>query len=145
MVKRFLWVFLAFLAVGASLWLVLAGGGQKGELAKAPAGVKKGRESSRHRTGEVEKHLASPLEKKVVEQQQLVEEHKKALSAFARARVPMVLNPNGAPPPDETSKEAAKRDQAAQDFEDARQDYNADRQLLEKLILELAEEQARGK
>ena len=145
MIKRFRWIFLALLAVGASFWLVLAGGGHKGELAKALPGVNKGRESSRHRTGEVEKHLATPLEKKVAEQRQLVEEHKKALSALARARAPRTLNPEGAPSPDETLEEAAKRDQAAQGFEGARQEYNADRQLLEKLKLELAEEQARGK
>jgi len=141
MIKRFRWMILAVLVVGAILWRVLAGGGQKGELPVADPVTITGRESSRHKTGDVEKHLATPLEKKVAQQERKVEDRRKVLPGLAKAKGPVYLNPDGAPQPVESPEEIAKRDQAARDFEDARREYLADREVLEKLKLELAEEQ----
>ncbi|MES2658238.1 MAG: hypothetical protein V4689_06450 [Verrucomicrobiota bacterium] len=151
MIKRFRWVFLAVLAGGAILWLVLPGGRQKDESAGAQPLQNKERESSRHRTGEVGKNLASPLEKKVAEQERLVEDKKEMVVALAKARAPILLSPEAAllsprasPPSEETPEQAAKKAQATKDFEDAKREFIADRQLLQKLKLELAEEQKKN-
>ncbi|MES2920552.1 MAG: hypothetical protein V4819_03345 [Verrucomicrobiota bacterium] len=146
MIKRFRWVFLAMLAGGAVLWIVLAGSRPKIESAKAQSIENNERQSSRHRTREVEKNLATPLEKKVAEQERLVEDKKAVLSALGKTGPPTVLppillNPGGAPPSEETPEEAAKKVQAAQDVHNARLEYFAARKLLEKLKLELVEEQ----
>ena len=80
--------------------------------------------------------------KKVAEQEQLVEEQKIALSALLKARNSYSVQSGGASPPDATPEDAAKKAESAQAFENARQAYNANRQLLETLKLELTEEQS---
>lgn len=145
MIQRFRWFFLAMLVGGAILWVLLPRSRQKDESTVAQPRENKERESSRHQTGEIKKNPATPLEKKVAEQERVVEKHKNELLAYLKARNPIPSQMDGAPPPEPPPEEVAKRTQAAQDFEDARQEYTADRQLLQELKLELAEEQARGK
>ena len=140
MIKRLRWVFLAIFAGGAFLWLGYSRSAEKIESDTTRPSENKRRESSRRRTGELERNLPTPLEKKVAAQEQLVEEQKVTLSALLKARNSNSLKPGGLPP-DATPEDAAERAEAAQTFEDARQAYNANRQLLEKLKLELAEEQ----
>jgi len=141
MIKRFQWIFLAMLTGGVILWLVLSGGGRREESAKSQPGENNRRQSSRRRTGEVEKNIPTPLENKVAEQERLVEEQKVELFALLKARNSNSGQPGEESPPNTTPEEEAKKADAAQAFEDARQAYNANRQVLEKLKLELAEEQ----
>lgn len=143
MIMRFRWGFLAVLAGGVILWLGLAGNRPKAKVEDhVPNEI---RQSSRHRTGEVEKHLATPLEKKVVQLEQQLGDRQKALAALAKARSPVYLGAEGAPPSADTPEDAEKKAQAARNFEDAKREYLADRQLLQQLKQELVEEQAKAK
>lgn len=144
MIKNFHWILLALLAIGAALWLGVAQDGGRDKVKEA--GINEVRQSSRHRSGEVEKNQPTPLEKKVALQEQLVEEKRKGLLALARGRAPVLhMGVDGTPAPVETPEEAAKKAQANQDFENAKRDYLADRQLLQQLKQELAEEEAKAK
>lgn len=165
--KRFRWVFLAVPVGGAIVWLVAAGVGQrgngddarfkdgarqtkssttrKGELSEYDSDQNEGRESSRHRAGEVEKHRATPLEKKIADQERSMEERKKVLVTMAKARTVNFQGVTDAPPPADTPEEALKKAQAVQDFEDAKREWLADRDVLEKLKQELSDEQAKAK
>ena len=145
MIKRFRWVFLTVLVGGAILWLGLARDGEKVESTKAQPGEKKMRESSRHQTGEVEKNTATPFEKKIAEQERKVEELKKKSIALAKAKAQIFLSSDAVPQTEGSPEGVAKKAQAAQDFEETRREYIANRQLLENMKLELAEEQKNAK
>ena len=134
------------LAGGTVLWLALAGGGGPKVKEVEPGSSKEHRESSRHRSGEVEKHRATPLEKKFARQEQLVEEKRKVLVALAKSRGPVFhLGADGAPPTADSPEEAEKKAQAVRDYEATKKEYLADRQLLQQLKQELAEEKAKAK
>jgi hypothetical protein len=143
MITRFRWVFLALLAGGVALWLGLAGDGPKAKVEDRVSNEV--RQSSRHRAGEVEKHLATPLEKQVVQLEQQLVDRQKALAELAKSRSPVYLGAEGAPPSAATPEDAEKKVQAARNFEDAKREFLADRQLLQKLKQELVEEQAKAK
>ena len=143
MILRFRWVFIAVLAVGIILWLVFTGGGPAKKLVVSKS--MESRESSRHRTGQVEKSLPTPLEKRVAQQELRVEERRQVLPALAKAKGPVYLNLDGSPPPVESPEEAAKKVQALQDYDNARREYLVEREVWEKMKLELAEEQKNAK
>lgn len=148
MTKRFRWVFLAMLVVVAIVWAVVAEVGNhesKGGVAEDVAEQNPGRESSRHRTGEVEKNLPTPLEKKVGQLELQLADKRKVLVELAKAKAPVHMNIDGTPPPEVSPEEAAKRAQAVVDFDHARREYQTDLKSLQELKLALAEEQAKGK
>ncbi len=142
MIAKFRWHFLAVLAGGVVLWLGLADDVPKAKVEDGtPSEV---RQSSRHRTGEVEKHRDTPLEEKVEQLELQLADRQKALAALAKTRSPVYLGAEGAPSTD-TPEEAEKKARATRIFEEGKREFLADRQLLQKLKQELVEEQAKAK
>jgi hypothetical protein len=158
-------MFLAVPVGGAILWVVVAGVREKenGDAARPQDRAKQtngsptrkrispdadpdkmeARESSRHKSGEFEKHQDTPLEKKVAEQERRVEESRKVLPTLTTAGEMSFQGGIVDPPSIDSNEQTLKKDQAAQQYEEAKQKYLAERKLLNELKKELAEEQTK--
>lgn len=118
------------------------------------------RESSRHSSGEIEKHQAEErrllhLKKAVMDQEQKVEERRKVLATIVRTKGVIYKGPDadysggavavenqGRISSSDPAEEAARRVLDAQDYVDAKRDFETDQRLLQEMKLKLISEKA---
>lgn len=148
-------------AGGAILWWGLGGvgqddadskgvagrrSGQQGDLLEADPTGRNERESSRHSKGAIEKNRVAPLKQRIAQQELLVQEKRNELVELAKLKG--ISNPGFAgdtPGKSDTPEDAVRKARAVQDFEDRKREYSVAKELLKKLNLELALEQAKAK
>ena len=108
------------------------------------------RESSRHSAGEVERHQAeerrlAELKQAVRDQEEKVEERRKVLATIVRTKGIIYKGPDadysGNP---ETPHGSAKIALDAQDYVDAKRDFETAQKLLQELKLQLVSEKVNG-
>lgn len=164
MSKRFWWLFPLVAGGGFFLWFAMVGiRPKKNEIdavshPEASANLsaasisdsasesldhETARESPRHSTGEIERHQAEEtslahLEKAVSAQEKKVEERRKVLATIVRTKGIIYkgseADHSGSV---ETREESFKKSLDAQDYVDAKRDFETDQQLLQKLKLKL--------
>lgn len=167
MFKRFWWVFLVMAGMGTFLLLALArveskksgtGPNSNPETTRDRPAARSSdfvseepdreiaRESSRHSAGEIERHQAEErrllhLKKAIRDQEEKVEEKRKVLATIVRAKGIIYKGPDAdysAKP--ETPEEAAKKTLDAQDYVDAKRDFEIDQKSLQEMKLKLLSE-----
>ena len=165
--KRFWWIFIVMVGVGTLVWLGLPRGEPKtsrtgaifnpetsadrpaprnSDLAGEVLNQEIARESLRHSTGEIEKHQAEQrrlfhLKRAIRDQEDKVEEGRKVLSTIVRTKGIIYRGPDAdhsdkAQTPEDTIKKAL----GAQDYVDAKRDFETDQILLQELRLKLISE-----
>lgn len=167
MFKRFCWVFLVMAGIGTCTWLVLSPvGPQKnvtGAISKLETSADRpatrssdmsdgepakeiARESSRHSSGEVERHQAETrrlfhLNDAVRKQEEKVEERRKVLATLVRTKGIIYKGPDADySGKAETPQEATKKALDAQDYVDAKREFETDQKLLQEMKLKLLSE-----
>ena len=153
MFKRYWWVFLAMAGVGTLVWLGLSRVEPKksitgaisnpetsadrparrnSDLAGAEHDQEIARESSRHSAGEIEKHQAEErrlfhLKAAVRAQEEKVEERSKVLATIVRTKGIIYKGPDADySGKAETPEDATKKALDAQDYVDAKRDFETD-------------------
>lgn len=167
MFRRFWWVFLVMAGIGTFMWLALPRTEPKKNVTDAifnqetpadrsatrnsdlPGGVpdqELARESSRHRAGEIERHQTEErrlfhLKEAVRNQAEKVEERRKLLATIVRT-MGIINTGSGAfySVKAEIPEEGVKKALDAQDYVDAKREFETDQMLLQSMKLKLLSE-----